>query len=237
VHALGETRPRELRDLFNPLLLSEQSRPVPCTLAQARHSDVVILTGPNSGGKTRVLQALALAQLLGQGGFLVPASHARLVWARGMFLSISDHPEAHQEEGRLGTELLRIRRVFESMQLGAFVVLDELCSGTNPAEGEEIFRMVLELLHELSPQTFISTHFLQFAARLAQEATAGERVFLQVELDPAHRPTYQFIEGVASASLAHETAARLGVTREELLLLVERRKRPMLRAFTETSDV
>jgi DNA mismatch repair protein MutS2 len=221
------TRPRELHGLFNPLLLSGQGRPVPCSLSHARHTDPVILTGPNSGGKTRLLQALSLTQLLAQSGFFVPAARARLVWANGMFLSISDQPGADQREGRLGMELLRIRRVFESMRFGAFVVVDELCSGTNPAEGEEIFRMVLELLVELHPQSFISTHFLQFAGRLASEASA-RRSFLQVELDARNLPTYQFVPGVASASLAQQTAARLGVTREELAALVDRQRRAQM---------
>jgi DNA mismatch repair protein MutS2 len=225
VAAPGQALPRVLRGLFNPHLLSERSRPVPCDLAEPAHTRTMVLTGPNSGGKTRVLQALSLTQLLAQGGFVVPAREAQLVWARGMFLSISDHAAADQREGRLGTELLRIRRVFESMRLSAFVVLDELCSGTNPVEGEEIFRMVLELLRELEPQAFISTHFLQFAARLADDASLGFLSFRQVELDAKNLPTYQFVPGVASASLAKETAARLGVTREELLGLVERHKR------------
>ncbi len=141
-----------------------------------------------------------------------------------MFLSIADHSDAHQHEGRLGTELLRIRKVFESVRIGAFVVVDELCSGTNPSEGEEIFRMVLSLLGELSPQAFISTHFLQFAASLQAEAQAAGLSFLQVELDAREQPTYQFVPGVATTSLAQRTAARLGVTREELLALVNQHR-------------
>jgi DNA mismatch repair protein MutS2 len=223
--APGETLPRALYGLFNPHLLSAHTRPVPCDLVEPAHTRTMVLTGPNSGGKTRVLQALSLTQLLAQGGFVVPARQAKLVWARGMFLSISDHAAADQREGRLGMELLRIRRVFESMRLSAFVVVDELCSGTNPVEGEEIFRMVLELLRELEPQAFISTHFLQVAARLADDPSMAFLSFRQVELDAKNLPTYQFVPGVASASLAKETAARLGVTREELLGLVERHKR------------
>jgi DNA mismatch repair protein MutS2 len=229
---VGEVRPRELFGLFNPLLLSEGSRPVACDLVEARHDDTVVLTGPNSGGKTRVLQALSFAQLLAQGGFLVPAARARLVWSQGMFLSISDHAAADQREGRLGMELLRIRRVFESMRMGAFVVVDELCSGTNPVEGEEIFRMVLELLRELHPQAFISTHFLQFAARLEADPSLSGLSFRHVELDEKNLPTYQFVPGVATASLAHQTAARLGVTREELTALVDRHRR----AARQTND-
>ncbi len=221
--------PRDWVDIFNPLLLRPGVRPVPCTLSQAAHDDIVIVTGPNSGGKTRLQQAISLAQLLGQNGVFVPASRASLVWAHAMFLSIADHSDAHQKEGRLGTELLRIRKVFESLRMGAFVVVDELCSGTNPSEGEEIFRMVLSLLRELSPQAFISTHFLQFAARLLAEGNQG-LCFLQVELDAREQPTYQFVPGVATTSLAQRTAARLGVTREELLALVNQHRRSHLGA-------
>ena len=66
-------------------------------------------------------------------------------------------------------ELLRIRRLFDQLDVGSVVVLDELCSGTNPSEGEEIARLVLSLLPELGVQAFVTTHLLQFAARLAQE--------------------------------------------------------------------
>lgn len=219
---------RALTGLFNPLLIGDHSVPTPCSLAPMPHNHTVVLTGPNSGGKTRLLQALSLTQLLGQCGFFVPAAEARLVWAQAMFLSITEGSHADQREGRLGMELMRIRSVFESARLGAFVVVDELCSGTNPGEGEEIFEMVLGLLRELDAQAFVSTHFLQFAQRLsADDARVAHHglQFLQVELDARKAPTYQFVGGVALSSLAHLTAARLGVTRDELAALVERHKR------------
>jgi DNA mismatch repair protein MutS2 len=217
----GEEAPRVWANLFNPLLLRPGDKAVPCSVAQMHCDDIVLLTGPNSGGKTRLLQALSLGQLLGQGGMFVPASHAELVVASAMFLSIGDHPTADQREGRLGSELLRIRKVFESVRPGAFVVVDELCSGTNPSEGEEIFRMVVSLLRELRPQAFISTHFLEFAAALAQDRSAEGIDFIRAELDLHDRPTYRFVPGVAPTSLARQTAARLGVTRNELMALTK----------------
>nr|ANY58050.1 DNA mismatch repair protein [uncultured bacterium] len=96
---LGTTLPRKILGLFNPHLLSERTGPVPCDLVEAEHTSTVVLTGPNSGGKTRVLQALSLAQLLGQGGFFVPARAAELVWANAMFLSISDQAAATSARG------------------------------------------------------------------------------------------------------------------------------------------
>ncbi|MFT3923826.1 MAG: hypothetical protein QM778_14935 [Myxococcales bacterium] len=212
-------------DLFNPLLVRHGEAAVPCSLSQQRCDDIVLLTGPNSGGKTRLLQALSLGQILAQGGYFVPASKAQLVSASAMFLSIGDHADENQREGRLGSELLRIRKVFESVRPGAFVVVDELCSGTNPSEGEEIFRMVLTLLKELGPQVFISTHFLEFAASLARDPSTSGLDFLRVELDVHDRPTYRFVPGVANTSLAQQTAARLGVTAKELRALIDQHRR------------
>lgn len=215
---------REIRDLYNPLLFAEGQGPVPCTLSLDRHDATVVLTGPNSGGKTRFVQAIAIAQALGQAGMFVPASSARLVWARGMLVSILQDTAADQHEGRLGMELVRIRSLFERLGPGSLVLLDELCSGTNPLEGEEIFELVTDLLEELEPQSFITTHFLGLAGRLARERAGGRFRFLQVELTEDQRPTYRFVPGIATTSLAKQTAARLGVTRENLRALVAKNR-------------
>jgi DNA mismatch repair protein MutS2 len=216
---VGQSCPHAYEGLFNPLLLTEGTRVVPCDLATQASDARVIVTGPNSGGKTRLLQAIAIAQILAQAGTFVPARSAKLAWARGLFVSLIEHARADQREGRLGTELLRIRRLFETLQSGSLVILDELCSGTNPSEGEEIFRLVVKLLGELRPLTFVTTHFLAFARRLAEEP--GSLEFLQVEL-AGEEPTYKFVPGVATSSLAQKTALRLGVTEEALRALIAR---------------
>jgi DNA mismatch repair protein MutS2 len=217
---------RVLEGLFNPLLLLQGVKPRPVDLPEGPHDALVVLTGPNSGGKTRLLQSIALAQLLGQAGCFVPAKRARLVVAPRIFLSLGAEEAADQVEGRLGTELLRVRRLFEELEPGALAILDELCSGTNPLEGEAIFEDVLSLLAELRPQVFVSTHFLGLAARLERERPIAGLSFLQVELDEDERPTYRFREGVATTSLAHKVAERLGVTRVALEALVAQRKGP-----------
>jgi DNA mismatch repair protein MutS2 len=209
VHADGAPSGMSFRGLFNPLLLTEKAAPVPCDLSLARPGSVVIVTGPNSGGKTRLLQAIALAQLLGEAGFIVPAAEATLPRVSGL----------------LGMELLRIRRMFETLEVGSLVMLDELCSGTNPSEGEEIARLVITLLPELGATVFVTTHLLSFAQRLAEERPIEALELFQVELDARERPTYGFVPGVARTSLAHKTAARLGVTKDELLGLIAAKKR------------
>ncbi len=221
--------------LFNPLLLTQSGPITTCDLALGTFRSTTLVTGPNSGGKTRLLQAISIAQMLGQAGLHVPAASATLARASGLFVSLIEEARADQKEGRLGTELMRIRKLFEEAQPGSLIVLDELCSGTNPSEGEDIIRLVLSLLGELNASVFITTHFLQFATRLADEAaqpngthsrdaTDSTLRFLQVELNEHEAPTYHFVPGVAKTSLAHQTAARLGVTRDELLALIAKNR-------------
>jgi DNA mismatch repair protein MutS2 len=220
--ATGSTPSSHFEKLFNPFLLLETGGPVPCDIDHGAHA-ISIVTGPNSGGKTRLLQAVGLSQLLAQAGLFVPAQSARLSIRSGMFVSLVQQAEAEQSEGRLGTELLRIRRLFESLPRGGLAILDELCSGTNPTEGEQIFQLLIELLGELSPAAFISTHFLGLAARLERERPV-ELTFLEVELGPNGQATYRFKPGVATTSLAGGVAERLGVTRASLRALLESRK-------------
>jgi DNA mismatch repair protein MutS2 len=214
--------PRTLAALFNPLLIVHGGRAVPCNLATDKHATTVLVTGPNSGGKTRLLQAIGIAQILGQAGLFVPAREARLALSPALVVSLIQETKADQTEGRLGVELIRIRALFERLPPGAMVILDELCSGTNPSEGEEIFELVVKMLTRLKPQAFITTHFLAFAARLEKERKIADLRFIQVDLGPDERPTYQFAPGVARTSLAGQAAARLGVTGDQLLSLVER---------------
>jgi DNA mismatch repair protein MutS2 len=202
-------------------LLLEPTAPVPCDVEHGGRV-ITIVTGPNSGGKTRLLQAVGVTQLLAQAGLFVPASHAKLSIRSGIFVSLVQQSEAEQSEGRLGTELLRIRRLFESLPYGGLAILDELCSGTNPTEGEEIFQLLIELLGELSPAAFISTHFLGLAGRLERERPV-ELTFLEVELSAAGRATYRFVPGVAKTSLARGVADLLGVTLESLRALLDAR--------------
>jgi DNA mismatch repair protein MutS2 len=220
VSAPAATRKKSLEGLWNPLLLSELRPPVTTDLELPNFACTCITTGPNSGGKTRFLQALAFSQLMGQSGSFVAARRALLKPATGLFVSLGEAPHADQKEGRLGMELVRIRTLFEQARAGSLVVLDELCSGTNPSEGEEIIRMLLELLHELGHEVHVTTHFLNFAHALERDADALGLYFLQVELDPTQHPTYRFVPGVATTSLAQQTADRLGVTRDQLRKMI-----------------
>ena len=213
----------EIEALFNPLLLALMDRPVPTDLETTSASPITLVTGPNSGGKTRLLQAVGIAGVLAHCGLYAPCSRARMPLVAGLFASIVELDRADQSEGRLGTELVRLRTLFESVPPGSLVLLDELCSGTNPSEAIEIVDMVLRLLQQIQPHALVTTHFLDFATRLQTQGASDGLAFLQAEVDESLGATFRFIPGVAKTSLAVGTAQRLGVTFEELERILENR--------------
>jgi DNA mismatch repair protein MutS2 len=214
--------PYEVEALFNPLLMALVDQPVPTDLSLTSGSPLNLVTGPNSGGKTRLLQAVGIAQVLAQSGLHAPCRKARIPLASSLFASIVEFDRADQREGRLGTELMRLRTLFESVPPGSLVLLDELCSGTNPSEAIEIVEMVLRLLRRLEPVAFVTTHFLDFARDLHTSPSNGLG-FLHAEVTGEGNATYRFLPGVASTSLAAGTARRLGVTFDELERTLEDR--------------
>ncbi len=218
-----DRQPIRIETLFNPLLLDQEDPPVPCDISTRRRHAVTLITGPNSGGKTRLLQAIGLAQLLGQSGLFVASTRANLPIVRGIFVSLIQRETADQSEGRLGRELLRIRTMFDAIEPPSMVILDELCSGTNPSEGTELFSLVLRLLERLGPRAFITTHFLDYARELEESPPVTGLEFIQVEIDSDQNSTYQFIPGVAATSLASVMAERLGVTFDELAVSIDQR--------------
>ena len=213
--------PRKIRGLFNPLLLATGHSPVSCDLDLGQGELMVLLTGPNSGGKTRLLQSMAWLQLLSQCGFPAPAAQAELLETRQLLVSFGEEIAAGQTEGRLGMELKRIRHIFESAGPHAMIVLDELCSGTHPAEGAELFQTVVEQLLRLHPQALLSTHFLERAELIQKSHHSKHCAFLSASLDENWRPTYGFSRGISRSAMAERTAERLGVTAQELSKLVD----------------
>lgn len=220
---LSEDAVLQVDELFNPLLLSLTRRPVPADLVMAGPAPIMLITGPNSGGKTRLLQAVGILQVLAQSGLYAPCASARLPLVKGLFASIIELDRADQAEGRLGTEMMRLRTLFETVPVHSLVLLDELCSGTNPSEAIEIVDMVLRLLRQIEPVAFVTSHFLDYADAMQREPTVAELGFLQAEVDGDRGATFRFVPGVAATSLAVGTAKRLGVTFEELERDLEKR--------------
>ena len=165
--------------------------------------EAVALLGRNGAGKTTVIRSIV--------GFTPPRA-GRIVFDGAAIEAWPAHRIA-----RRGIALVpQGRRIFAPLSVRENLTLGARAAGW-PLDG------VFALLPRLRPQLFVSTHFLGLAARLEKERPVESLAFLQVELDASEKPTYRFVPGVATTSLAHKVAERRGVTRADLLALVEKK--------------
>ena len=172
--------------------------------------DLLVLTGPNTGGKTITLKAVGLVALLPRIGCFVPAARgARVPFYSGLFVDIGDEQDLTQSLSTFSAHVKRIARVLAQAQANALVLLDELGSGTDPLEGEALAIALLDRLLERSLFAIVTTHL----GRLKEFAGTRSRAMNgSMQFDPATlRPTYRLLLGVSGASNALRIAHGLGL--------------------------
>lgn len=188
------------------------SGPVPLDLDIDPDTRTVVITGPNTGGKTVVLKVVGLAALLAQCGVPVPAREARLPCCPRVHADIGDEQSIIANLSTFSAHLTRIKGFLDDSPPGALVLLDELGTGTDPAEGAALGIAVLEHLAGLGALTIASTHHdaLKAYAHAADAAVNAAMEFDSVTL----QPTYRLRMGLPGRSNAFEIAARLGLAGE-----------------------
>lgn len=172
--------------------------------------DLLVLTGPNTGGKTITLKAVGLVAVLPRIGCFVPAARgARVPFYSGLFVDIGDEQDLTQSLSTFSAHVKRIARVLERARPMALVLLDELGSGTDPLEGEALAIALLDRLLERSLVAVVTTHL----GRLKEFAGTRARAMNgSMQFDPATlRPTYRLLLGVPGASNALRIARGLGL--------------------------
>jgi len=196
----------------NPLLARGNPNYVPNDILLDDKGRLLVITGPNSGGKTAYCKTVVQLQLVGQMGCYVPASAARLVLAEHIFYQVPDPGHLDEGIGRFGHELKRTREIFFSTTARSLVVLDELSEGTTFEEKMELSEYVLSGFHKLGASTLLVTHNHELCERL-QDKGIGR--YLQGEF-LAQGPTYRLISGVSRVSHADRGAAALGFSKEDV---------------------
>ncbi len=197
--------------------------PVPCDLQTSRLATTVLVTGPNSGGKTRLLQSLGLTQLLAQSGLFIPARSAR-GRARAGARDVADRGDARRPirgSARYGADA--DPDLFERLPPGAMVLLDELCSAPTPRKARRSSSSWCG--HAVAPRACKPSSRPIFCSSRAPRAGAEDPEpgrFCRSSSGQTAAPHYQFTPGVAATSLAGHAAERLGVTGDQLLALIER---------------
>jgi DNA mismatch repair protein MutS2 len=202
-----------LEGLRHPLLdkhLREMGHAsVPLTLALQGGDRVLVLSGPNAGGKTVALKALGLAVLAAQAGIPVPATQARLpVFAR-LRADIGDHQSIEADLSTFSAHVQAVARFLGESSPPCLVLFDEIGTGTEPNEGAAIARAVLEELMRPGVTTLATTHLGPLKTwALSSPGVASAAMEFDTE---RLRPTYRVLLGVAGVSAGLEIAQRMGV--------------------------
>jgi hypothetical protein len=214
---LPEIRESERHSLIatearNPLLARANPSYVPNDIQLDDTGRLLVITGPNSGGKTAYCKTVAQIQLLGQIGSYIPAAIASMVLAEHIFYQVPDPGHLDEGMGRFAHELKRTREIFFNSTARSLVVLDELSEGTTFEEKMELSEYVLAGFHQLGASTLLVTHNHELCERL-QDKGIGR--YLQGEFLPPG-PTYRLIPGVSRVSHADRVAAALGFSKEDV---------------------
>lgn len=216
VPALAEDRRLRLRAARHPLLVwKAQTAPgggqvVPNDIDLSRDQKVLIISGPNAGGKTALLKTVGLLCLMAQSGLPVTAGEgSELPVLSDVFADIGDEQSLEQDLSTFSSHAGRIAGILREADRGALVLLDELGSGTDPAEGAALGSAVLAKLLAKGCVTVVTTH--HSTLKLFGAETSGA-VNSAMEFDPATlRPTYRFVPGRPGRSYGLDMAERHGV--------------------------
>lgn len=218
VPVLSSDRRMRLRNARHPLLIWKQKSagkgPVaPNDIEFGPDERVLILSGPNAGGKTAILKTLGILCLMAQAGLPVTADEdSVLPCFKSVFADIGDEQSLEQDLSTFSSHVSQIARILREAGRDSLVLLDELGSGTDPAEGAGLGAAVLESLIERGCVTLITTH--HSTLKLFGSETRGARN-AAMEFDPdTLKPTYRFIPGRPGRSYGLDMAARLGVPDE-----------------------
>lgn len=196
----------------NPLLVKARPDYVPNDIVLDNHRRLLIVTGPNSGGKTAYCKTIVQIQLLAQAGAYVPATKAQVVPAEHIFYQVPDPGQLEEGMGRFAHELKQTREIFFNSTPRSLVILDELAEGTTFEEKMTLSEYVLKGFHQLGATTILVTHNHELCERLQQE-NIGD--YLQVEF-LSEKPTHRLIPGVSRISHADRIASAIGFSKEDV---------------------
>lgn len=209
--------------LVEESLASQGGRIVPLDLRVEPATRVMIISGPNTGGKTVALKTVGLAAIMSQCGLMVPAERAALPVFRGVFIDIGDRQSIPERLSTFSARMKTISGIASVLEPPALILLDEVGTGTDPEEGAALAIAIIDHFREKGATVVATTHL---EALKAYAATTSACANAAMEFDEtACAPTYRLLPGLPGRSGGIEIAERLGVPSAIIEAARERRGR------------